>query len=386
MNGSITAIEVIGGRERRSHPLRDRTATTFNIGAGSATQLDAGSSISAGSKLTINAANNLTSKGQISSGGDATLTAGNDINLLAVEDRTVTRDALRRGLRTEETLTQLGSSVTAAGNLTLHAGRDLNAVASKASAGKDLNASADGDINLISAEDEHNLESRYKKGNKKVHEIDDQTRQVASEFSAGGNLSVKAAGDVTLRASNLTAGDEAYVYAGNNLNVLAAENRDYTLYDMTAKGAFGAKKTKRDEVTDVKYVGSHITSGGNLTLESGGDQLYQVAKLESGKDITLDSGGSITFEAVKDSHQESHEKSSNNLAWTSAKGKGNTDETLRQSQLVAQGRLVIKAVEGLKIDIKQVDQQSVSQTIDAMVNWSFRRCAGRSDASQVEPY
>ncbi|MBD9547759.1 deaminase domain-containing protein [Pseudomonas sp. PDM01] len=347
--------------------VNDRTATTFNIGAGSATQLDAGSSISAGSKLTINAANNLTSKGQISSGGDATLTAGNDINLLAVEDRTVTRDALRRGLRTEETLTQLGSSVTAAGNLTLHAGRDLNAVASKASAGKDLNASADGDINLISAEDEHNLESRYKKGNKKVHEIDDQTRQVASEFSAGGNLSVKAAGDVTLRASNLTAGDEAYVYAGNNLNVLAAENRDYTLYDMTAKGAFGAKKTKRDEVTDVKYVGSHITSGGNLTLESGGDQLYQVAKLESGKDITLDSGGSITFEAVKDSHQESHEKSSNSWAWTSMENKGQVDETLRQSQLTAKGRTLIKAVDGLHIDIKDIDQQTVSQVIDAMV-------------------
>ncbi|WP_223481448.1 MULTISPECIES: DUF637 domain-containing protein [unclassified Pseudomonas] len=347
--------------------VNDRTATTFNIGAGSATQLDAGSSISAGSKLTINAANNLTSKGQISSGGDATLTAGNDINLLAVEDRTVTRDALRRGLRTEETLTQLGSSVTAAGNLTLHAGRDLNAVASKASAGKDLNASADGDINLISAEDEHNLESRYKKGNKKVHEIDDQTRQVASEFSAGGNLSVKAAGDVTLRASNLTAGDEAYVYAGNNLNVLAAENRDYTLYDMTAKGAFGAKKTKRDEVTDVKYVGSHITSGGNLTLESGGDQLYQVAKLESGKDITLDSGGSITFEAVKDLHDESHTKSDNDAFWNSSKGKGNTDETLRQTQMIAKGNIVIKAVDGLKIDIKQVDRQTVSQTIDAMV-------------------
>ena len=347
--------------------VNDRTATAFNIGAGSATQLDAGSSISAGSKLTINAANNLTSKGQISSGGDATLTAGNDINLLAVEDRTVTRDALRRGLRTEETLTQLGSSVTAAGNLTLHAGRDLNAVASKASAGKDLNASADGDINLISAADEHNLESRYKKGNKKVHEIDDQTRQVASEFSAGGNLSVKAAGDVTLRASNLTAGDEAYVYAGNNLNVLAAENRDYTLYDMTAKGAFGAKKTKRDEVTDVKYVGSHITSGGNLTLESGGDQLYQVAKLESGKDITLDSGGSITFEAVKDSHQESHEKSSNSWAWTSMENKGQVDETLRQSQLTAKGRTLIKAVDGLHIDIKDIDQQTVSQVIDAMV-------------------
>ena len=35
--------------------------------------------------------------------------------------------------------------------------------------------------------------------------------------------------------------------------------------------------------------------------------------------------------------------------------------------MIAKGNIVIKAVDGLKIDIKQVDQQSVSQTIDAMV-------------------
>lgn len=34
---------------------------------------------------------------------------------------------------------------------------------------------------------------------------------------------------------------------------------------------------------------------------------------------------------------------------------------------MAQGQLAIKAVDGLKIDIKQIDQKSVSQTIDAMV-------------------
>ena len=48
-------------------------------------------------------------------------------------------------------------------------------------------------------------------------------------------------------------------------------------------------------------------------------------------------------------------------------GEGTTDETLLQSQMIAQGDIVIKAVEGLKIDIKEVNQQSVSQTIDAMV-------------------
>ncbi|HCA7755378.1 TPA: DUF637 domain-containing protein, partial [Pseudomonas aeruginosa] len=66
-------------------------------------------------------------------------------------------------------------------------------------------------------------------------------------------------------------------------------------------------------------------------------------------------------------HQESHEKSKGDLAWQSSKGKGQTDETVRQSQIVAQGNLAIKAVEGLKIDLKHIDQKTVSQTIDAMV-------------------
>ena len=98
-----------------------------------------------------------------------------------------------------------------------------------------------------------------------------------------------------------------------------------------------------------------------------GDQLYQKAKLDSGADLTLDSGGSITFEAVKDKHQESHDESSSSWVWTSMDSKGKVDETLRQSQLTAKGEVLISAVDGLHIDVKQVNQQTVSQSIDAMV-------------------
>ncbi|EJM20994.1 putative hemagglutinin (DUF637), partial [Pseudomonas sp. GM18] len=138
-------------------------------------------------------------------------------------------------------------------------------------------------------------------------------------------------------------------------------------YDMKEKGGWGAEKTQRDEVTQITHVGTEIKTGGNLTLISEGDQRYQVAKLDSGKNITLDSGGAIVFEGVKDLHDESHTKSDGDAFWTSSKGKGNTDETLRQTQMIAKGNITIKAVEGLRIDLKEVNQQSVSQTIDAMV-------------------
>lgn len=48
-------------------------------------------------------------------------------------------------------------------------------------------------------------------------------------------------------------------------------------------------------------------------------------------------------------------------------GEGRTDETLLQSQLSAQGEIILKAVDGLHIDVKVVNQETVSQSIDAMV-------------------
>ncbi|MFO6063252.1 hemagglutinin repeat-containing protein, partial [Pseudomonas aeruginosa] len=91
--------------------------------------------------------------------------------------------------------------------------------------------------------------------------------------------------DLRLIASQASAGDEAYLVAGDKLELLAANDSSYYLYDKKSKGSFGSKKTRRDEITDVTAVGSQISSGGDLTLLSGGDQTYQGAKLESGNDL-----------------------------------------------------------------------------------------------------
>ncbi|KPA91277.1 filamentous hemagglutinin family N-terminal domain [Pseudomonas asplenii] len=363
--------------------VNDRTAILVSDGSGHRTILDDGGHISATSSLSMIAGQDLTNKSQISSGGDATLKAGRDINLLAVTDSSETH-VIKNGGHNNTVTTRvknLGSGVSAEGDLVLEAGQDINAVASTAKAGKDLEVSAGRDLTLMSAEDEDSADTRSKKGKKRIHELDSHTQQVASEFTAGGNLTAQAKQDVTLVASNLKSGGDVGVNAGNNLQLLAAQNTDHTLYDMKEKGGFGNLKLKHDEVTQVTHVGSQITTGGDLTLKSGGDQRYQVAQLQSGKDITLDSGGAIVFEGVKDLHDESHTKTNNNSFWNSAKGKGNTDETLRQTQMIAEGKITIKAVEGLKIDVREVNQQTVSQTIDAMVK-ADPKLAWLKDAEQ----
>lgn len=349
--------------------LNDRTAIQVRDGAGTRTITDTGSTITARENLVVNAGRDITNFGTLRAGGDTTLKAGNDINLLAKVDRSEKHQISDGGHKSSITtdVKNLASNVTAGGNVTVEAGRDVKVLASQVRAGNDLRIKAGQDFIVSSAGDEHNVAIKTKDGKKRITEENDRTTQLASELSAGNNFVSQAGRDTTLVASKITAGNDAYLYSGNNLSLLAAQDSTHTLYDMKEKGNWGAKKAQRDEVTQNTNVGTRITTGGNLTLASERDQLYQVAKLNSGKDLTLQSGGAITFEGVKDYHDESHTKSKSDMAWFSMKGKGNTDETLRQSELVAQGQTVIKAVDGLKIDVKQVDQQTVSQTIDAMV-------------------
>ncbi|WP_367372617.1 DUF637 domain-containing protein [Pseudomonas lini] len=361
---------IIAGRDvelstTRGDVINERTVSSYDDQNGqwswSQDFADSAARIEAANSLTIGAGRDFNTIGSVlNSRGELTIKAGRDVNIVSAQTANSITDGRDHN---DASVTQLGSHVSAGRDMTITAGRDLSAIASQIDAQGDIAMAAVNNLTLASAADEQHS---YEK-TKTVTKQEDHVSQVSTEITAGGSVALKAGKDLTLISSKVTAGDEAYLVAGDKLELLAAQDRDYTLYDMKKKGGFGAEKTQRDEVTDVKNIGSAITTGGNLTLVSGGDQRYQVAKLESGKDIILDSGGAITFEAVKDSHQESHDKSSNSSAWTSMESKGQFDETLRQSQLIAKGQTLIKAVDGLHIDIKDINQQSVSQAIDAMV-------------------
>ena len=349
--------------------VNDRTAIAVRDGAGMRTVTDEGGRITAGDNLTAESGQDFTNHGSVKAGGNVDITAARDINIVAKQDVSEKHEFHNGGHNSSVTtdVKNLAATVTAGGDVNFRAGQDGNFIASDVKAGNDINVAVERDFNVASAGDVHNVESRSKDGKKRIKEENDTTTQRASTFTAGNNFTSEAQRDTTLVASKITAGNEAYLYSGEQTNLLAAQDSTHTLYDMKENGGWGAKKMQRDEVTQQTNVGTQIKTGGDLTIESGGDQRYQVAKLESGKDITLVSGGAVTFEGVKDLHDESHTKSGGDAFWTSSKGKGNTDETLRQSELIAEGSLTIKAVDGLKIDIRQVNQQSVSQTIDAMV-------------------
>ena len=188
----------------------------------------------------------------------------------------------------DNSITQHGSSLEVGGNLTLSAERDLAVIASQVKAGGDIDMVAGSDLIIASAADEQHQYSYRKQGKTKTTQQADNVVQRSSEISAGGDLAMQAGNDLVLAASRLEAEGDAYLYAGGELALLAAQNSEYSLYDMQKKGSWGSKKTQRDEVTTVRNVGSSITTGGNLSLISEGDQLYQKARLESGNDSQED--------------------------------------------------------------------------------------------------
>ncbi|WP_082341942.1 two-partner secretion domain-containing protein [Pseudomonas thivervalensis] len=321
--------------------------------------VDSGSRIESANDLTIKAARDFVSTGStLQSGGDTTITAGRDAFIAAAEQH----NSVVAGAKSSS-VTQYGSDLTVGRDLSVQAGRDLAVVASQIKANQYIDFGAGENLTVASAANESHSYSK----SKKVTKQEDHVKQISSVVSAGQDVTFNAGNDMTLISSRINAGNEAYLAAVGQLDVLAAQDTDYSLYDKKKKGSWGRKQTRHDEVTKTINVGTQITTGRDLTLVSGGDQRYQVAKLESGADLTLRSGGAITFEGVKDLSQESHEKSNNSLAWNSSKGKGHTDETLRQSELISKGDLAITAAKGVHIDIKQIDQKTVSQTIDAMV-------------------
>ncbi|MGX9556252.1 two-partner secretion domain-containing protein [Pseudomonas sp. CFBP 5750] len=344
--------------------INERTLTTASISNKGYTQrqdyADNASRIEAANDLTMGVGRDVNSVGSVMvSGRDTQIDAGRDVNIVSAQQQTSNTGGTRRS-----SITQLGSEVDAGRDVIVNAGRDFNAIASQISADRNVALAADENMTISSGANE--THSYYK--SKKVTAQEDHVKQISSAISAGGDVKLDAGKDMALISSRINAGDEAYLVAGESLALLAAQDSDYSLYEKKKKGSWGKKQSRRDELTKVTHVGSEITTGGDLTLVSGEDQHYQVAKLNSGNDLTIQSGGSITFEGVKDLHKEDHSKSKSSMAWSSMSGKGHTDETLRQTQMVAAGAITIKAVDGLNIDLKQVNQDTVHQSIKAMVD------------------
>jgi filamentous hemagglutinin len=318
-----------------------------------------GARIEAGGNLSINAGQNILNLGSaISAGGDVTLAAGQDVRFESQAEVDTYRYSSKRQSGTIDSVRQYAASVEAGGNLQVQAGNELTVMASDIAAGRDVYLVAGNNVVVASAADEKHEFYRQNTGGVKTTHQEDETTQRQSRIGAGNDLTIVSGSNLIVSASQLEAGNDATLVAAENLALLAANDEQYYFHEEKKKKSFGRGSIKSDEITDITAVGSAITAGNDVTLISDGSQLYQTASLDAGNDLSLLSGDEIVFEATKDVHQESHQKSKTGWVKAKAKGKGWTDETLRQSHLIAEGELFIDAPGGIRIDVKDAANQA----------------------------
>ncbi|WP_417695936.1 hemagglutinin repeat-containing protein [Pseudomonas sp.] len=352
----------------------ERTITRHASSTGYKTEqrdfADSAARIEASNDLALGAGRDIANKGGVlKSGNDTTLRAARDLKITAAEQSNSNTRGANHG---DSNITQLGSSVTAGRDLQAAAGGDLNVVASQIEAKRNLAVAAADNLTLASAANEQHSYGK----SKKVKSIEDHVQQVSTALKAGGDVTLSAGRDLALVASTVNAGGEAYLVAGKNLDLKAAADQDYSFYSKTKKSSSG-KKFRLDETDSTTQVGSLVSSGGNSTLVAGENLLLAGSAATAEKGATkLVAGKDVQILAVTDSDSARHERKESKSSWggfksskvqdkvdekrTTAVGSmvsgetvtvaGGQDVKVTGSSLVSTGDLAVQAGRDLTID------------------------------------
>lgn len=147
--------------------------------------------------------------------------------------------------------------------------------------------------------------------------------QQGSISATGGDLTLTAGRDITINGAAVNATGSATINAANNLQVatVAATARIGIAYNVT-------------------NLTSTLTTGSNLTLQSGADTHLTSAQINAGNDLTATAGGNLTVDAAKDVTKLDYEASTSKYRNIIH----DVDETVISSNLSAGGNISLSAV------------------------------------------
>ncbi|WP_116342910.1 hemagglutinin repeat-containing protein [Enterobacter cloacae] len=263
--------------------------------------------ISAGDNLVLKAGQDINAQAAaLAAEKNVGLQAGRDVNLAAEE--TTQGDSYRSGKKTviNESVRQLGTDITAGGNATVVAGRDVTAQAADIYAAGNTAVAAGRDITLTTATESDYAYREEKKTSggflrkKTTHTIHEEThtREKGTQLS-GDNVALQAGNNLTVQGSSVAAERDVALKAGNDLTVEAATNTD-TFYDMkkTKKsgvfssgsglgitiGSQSSKSTRQGANTTQSDARSTVgTSGGNVIISAGNNVQLSATDVVAGR-------------------------------------------------------------------------------------------------------
>jgi filamentous hemagglutinin len=299
----------------------------------------------------------------------ARLTAGSDLQLVALNDISITGNALSTSKTTAKSSTQTtdsqASTVSAGGNLSASAGHDLTVAGSAVTAKGDATLAAVNDINLNTMD-----QSSHQTSGKNQADSNNATRTVVS---SGGDLTLSAGRDLNSQAAQLTADLNASLSAGRDVNLNAQQTSTYS-------ETHGSKSVSIRE--NVGQEGTAVVSGVSTSIAAGRDITTQAAQVQATGDLALNAGRDVNITTAQESQYSYDEKTktkkhlfSGTTTHTVAEDYATTEKasqlsgdkvsivagqdlTVKGSSVVGDGDVTLKAGKDLSITAATEEQSS----------------------------
>ncbi|HCT9096248.1 TPA: DUF637 domain-containing protein [Serratia liquefaciens] len=209
-------------------------------------------------------------------------------------------------------------TVNATGSITMNSGSGLSLNGIKMTAGGNINLNAAQNIDLNMRPLGDAYRSLF---------VATRTPELRSQVKANGNLLINSGRDIGLQGSEVWAGSNATLIAGQTLwlaavgySAINAANDNNKDDRQWATRLHGGKSLTLSTNRDILTYGSHLSSDGNMTLTSGRDMRFEAVQnhtyreggneftethsqqgteLNAGGLMTVIAGGSILFQATK---------------------------------------------------------------------------------------
>ncbi len=347
-------VNATGSAQLSGNNVTLAAAKVDNSGQQNAT----GSQVTSGAALTIKATDNVNFIGSSAKAG-TTLDVTADKGSVAVVSTDVARNNQSGYTRTLST-DQQQSQLSAGTNATIKSGDDILLSGSSVKAGGNVALSAGDDINITAAQEQ----SASTFGKKSASSI----THVGSEISAGGDLSVTAGNgsgdhDLNIVGSKLAADGKLALKADGDVTIAEATDTATLDTKLSTKGGFLGKSEKTTtHLETTTAVGSSISGGAGVDLQSGKDMVISASKIEAGKDdgtdpadLNINAGGDLIIASGMDTSAKDDKGSRSGFLSKGSSSHKSYDETTVGSQLSASGDINLDAgkaavVAGSKVD------------------------------------
>ncbi|MCF4974726.1 adhesin, partial [Pseudomonas lactis] len=326
---------LVAGRDVHIDAVEQRNGLDLGSRLRTETVTQNGASVEAGRDLKVSAGRDFSAiASRIDAKRDLSITTTEDLSISSAADEQHSSSKSKKVTQSKDHISQVSSVLTAGGDVSLNAGKDLELTASRIAGGGNVALDAQRDVSILSALDEdasfYSKKSKGSFGRSKSQQRESyDSTNVASVVEAGkdltinaskktdGGMSIDGGRDVTVIGSQLKAGGDMLLGATGDVAVLSGVEEHGSYSKKTKSGFLGLSKSGKSQLkTTASQVGSELEAGNDVVVAAGNDVRVRASEISADNDTELRSGlvnstGDINLISANDtaySRSEEHKK------------------------------------------------------------------------------